>query len=237
MTDAAVPYLFFTTCSIYWFLCVLQIFGLIWFNKLCARGLPIIDKRYPRFVMVEAVLQIFMLSIVWPAYMSANYQYPQSLGQEWWHHLSDGMTIVTFLIGPIIEICRIWLISYDLHHLHSSKNQQWKTEIDVSYAEKDWYLQHRGKWGNQQYVARLGFKFFIMSITAMLITWLITIISNTDRDYSRGIVSIVAAISGILLIIIPLYLYVKTPRNLQDLFLFQVRLQIGTMTSDFDVFT
>ena len=162
--------LFFIVSAIFWCMCLLQILGIYVFNKYRLRRLPIIEKRYPRLVMMEAVVSCVMLGIIYPAYFSVIVTvvlgYPDIAG-PWWSCLWTVTVEFTMQIAPVIETCRIWLISYDLQYLHSSKNQQWKTEIDVSYAEKDWYLRNRGKWGSKQYVIRLGFVYYIAASTAV----------------------------------------------------------------------
>ena len=165
--------------------------------------------------MLEAILCSIMLAIVYPMVNAIEYGYPAIPG-TWWLYLTIGLSSCTILVVPIIETCRIWLISYDLHYLHSSKNQQWKTAIDASYAEKDWYLQNRGKWGNEQYIIRVGFIFFIA--TNILVS---TVGVLRLQGFSNVVLSIAAGLlTWIVHVSIPIYLYIKTPRNLQDQFLF-----------------
>ena len=161
--------------------------------------------------MLSAVVTCLNLAIVYPSWMSNIYDYPDISG-KWWLYLSLYLNFYASQIVPTIENCRIWLISYDLHYLQSSKNQQWKTEIDVSYAEKDWYLRNRGIWGNQKYVVRVGFTY-----------WLITGVAyNVLASLQNDLLFAVPAIWMFVNIGVPLYLYMKTPRKLQDQFLFQV---------------
>lgn len=55
-----------------------------------------------------------------------------------------------------IEALRLYLISYDLNYLQSLNNERWKSVIDYSFAENDWYLTHHGNWGNKRYVFKRG---------------------------------------------------------------------------------
>lgn len=126
--------LFFIMSGISYCICLLQMVGIIVFCKI--RGLLIIQKRYPRLILLEAVVSCFNLAIVYPANMSLQCNYP-TISSEWWPYLSIGLTLFSLSICLIIESCRIWLIAYDLQYLHSSQNQRWKTEIDASYSEKD----------------------------------------------------------------------------------------------------
>ena len=214
MAEDVAPYFFLSSCALYWCMCLLQILGIYRFNKVWARGLPIIDKRYPRFVMVEAVGVCFYLAIVYPALQSGGYGYPDISG-EWWDYLRLGLIVLTALIVPCIEVCRLWLISYDLQYLNSSRHQQWKTEIDASYAEKDWYLRNRGKWGNRQYVVRMGLVFYFIPTTLGSVLFLM------DKFTGIGGFSVIPlGIGALVFNITPLYLYMKTPRNLQDQLMF-----------------
>ena len=159
--DSHVRYLYFFLSGTCLCMCLLQIVGIYFFVKL--RGLTIIEKRYPQLVVLEAVVTSLNFAVVYPIWISYGYEYP--ISAEWWSYLCLILSGYTYQIAPIIETCRIWLISYNLHYLHSSQNRQWNLQIDASYAEKDWYLQNRGKWGNEKYVVRLGFIYYIVAST------------------------------------------------------------------------
>lgn len=207
--------IFFVTSAVSWCMCLLQICGVYFFYNL--RGLMIIEKRYPRLVMLEAIVTMFVLAVIYPVSISAVYRYPD-ISWEGWQPLCVALSAFTLQIVPVIEVCRIWLISYDLQYLHSSKNQRWKTLIDVSYAQKDWYLQNRGKWGNKKYITRLGFVYYVVSSTVLLIATLLMVMR--EEYVYNAIVTGLRFIMAIVFMVIPIYLYVKTPRNLQDQFLF-----------------
>ena len=226
--------LFFITSAVSWCVCLLQIMGIMTFGKL--QQLLIIKKRYPRLIMLEAFVSVFNLAVVYPATMALQYrEYDHhAISGKWWPYLSTALTAYFVQITYIIEACRIWLISYDLHYLHSSKNQQWKTVIDEQYAEKDWYLQNRGKWGNKKYVGRLGFMYYIVTSTAVFTTnW-------TTSQLGIGQITVfgLQGLCYIVPVFIPIYLYMKTPRDLQDQLLFHfeftytvIILKIGTFLS------
>ena len=206
--------IFFIMSAVSWCLCSLQIFGIFMFNKI--RGLLIIQKRYPRLVILEAFVSVFNLAIVYPSTMSFRFEYPAISG-KWWGYTFQGLSLITSHICLIIEACRIWLIAYDLQFLHSSQNQQWKTEIDTSYAEKDWYLRNRAKWGNEQYVTKLGFIYYIATAIAVcIVEWLY----SEDVGLQELHVLTLQGMFYSVPTAIPIYLYMKTPRNLQDRFLF-----------------
>ena len=210
-------YLLFTIFAIFWCICILQILGIYRFCKL--RGLAIIDKRYPRFVVLEAIASCLTMSIVWPASLCQLYDYPV-VWKGWPLYLCVGAACFTFQIVAVIETCRLWLISYDLQYLHSSKNQQWKTVIDTSFAEKDWYLQNKARWGNQRYIAKLGFIFHIITST-------IAFIMAPNLSFARGeLFAVPTFVVFLVYVMVPLYLYMTTPWKLQDQYLFHYEFRV-----------
>ena len=210
--------LFFIVVAVSWSVCILQAVGIHQFSRL--RGLMIIQKRYPRFVMVEAIVSCVVLFVVYPAVLTIWYETPE-ISISKWPYFVTAINTYTIQIPVVIEASRIWLISYDLQYLHSSKNQKWKTQIDVSYAEKDWYLQNRAKWGNKKYVARVAFAYYIITSTAAFTTILLTLLLDlpTTINIALGFSSLIMCF--VLPIFILSYLFIKTPRKLQDEFLFQ----------------
>ena len=219
MADAVGPHILFTIFTIFWCICILQILGIYRFCEL--RGLAIIDKRYPRFVVLEAIASCLTISIIWPASLCQHFGYPV-VWEGWPSYLSVGAVCLTYQIVPLTETCRLWLISYDLQYLHSSKNQQWKIAIDASYADKDWYLQNRGKWGDERYIARLGFIFHVVTSTAFC-----TMFSLYFFADAKGLYVVVPAFLGFTIYVaVPLYLYITTPRNLQDQYLFHYEFRV-----------
>ena len=206
---------FFITSAVSCCVGLLQMFGICSFNRI--RALLIIQRRYPRLVIVEAFITCINLVITYPTNLSLQYSYYPVVFHGWWQYVSVGLAVLIVPIIVVIETCRIWLIAYDLQYLHSSKNQRWKTVIDASYAEKDWYLQNRRTWGNQQYVIKLGFGYWITTSTAVLtMIFVVNPYFKLDTIY-------VLALQGLCLAMpvpIPIYLYAKTPQNLRDQLLF-----------------
>ena len=205
--------IYITPLALCWCMCLLQILGVYLFKRL--RKLTIIKKRYPRLVMMEALVSCCLLALIWPMYMILRLDYFQ-IRWEWWPYALHVIQIYTAQIPATIETCRIWLISYDLQYLHLSKNQQWKTVINASYADRDWYLQNRGKWGNERFIIRLGVTYHILTNTAVLLAYILEWCFNIGYVYSYA----GRAIFSIIHVVLPLYLFAKTPRKLQDQFLF-----------------
>merc|ERR1711971_1249404 len=69
-----------------------------------------------------------------------------------------------------IEACRLWLISFDLHHLHASTNAEWKSKIDASVANENWYLRNKNKYGNESFMLRRTFAYYAFSSTVAVST-------------------------------------------------------------------
>ena len=66
----------------------------------------------------------------------------------------DIFTFCIYPMGHIIigcEVCRLWLICYDLNYLHLSSSTELKSKIDRNQTEEThWWLKHenRSKFGN-----------------------------------------------------------------------------------------
>ena len=161
-----------------------------------------------------------MLSVVYPANSTFYYSIPVT-STTWWQYLRIGLVTYTLPIPVVTEACRIWLISYDLQYLHSSKNQQWKTVIDLSYAKRNWYLQNRGRWGNETYVSRLAFIYYIVTSTAIYTAIWLTMEPMFTPHNEPMAISVGNIAPFIVPVCILIYLYISTPRKLQDQFLFQ----------------
>jgi len=79
----------------------------------------------------------------------------------------------------LLEAGRLWLISYDLHHLHASQNEQWKTRIDTSIANTNWYIKNRNTFGNKQYVMRRVFIYYLFLMPLIITSYTIGILTDT----------------------------------------------------------
>eukprot|EP01084_Bolivina_argentea_P180523 311894_1 len=131
-------------CSIV-FIC--QIYGVHALYSI--RNLLIVQKRYPRLVFAEAISAMVLVIILPPYY---NY-YLQAITLE--SYVNYIGIFITFPLNHFIaniEACRLWLMSFKLHYLHSSKNKQWISQIDQNFVETNWYLQNQHKYGNPYYI-------------------------------------------------------------------------------------
>ena len=201
----------------YIFGCI-QLYAFFYFKRL--DRLLIIQKRYPELVIAEVLMLLFGMFVGMP--LDRNKQM---------HAISlpTAITYIAIVVASYIphfivdlEACRIWLLYFDLNYLHSSKNQLWKSQIDTSFALKDWYIQHRTKWGNQRYVTRLTLIYYLIIGTIVLITHLL--IQIIDPSY-LWLYHIVNALCYILPMGTVCYVYITCPQQLEDEFLFHYELK------------
>eukprot|EP01084_Bolivina_argentea_P162404 282645_1 len=133
---------------------IFQIYGLIRFKSIS--HLVIVQKRYPQMVIIEAIAAIIHAIIVTPLWFNTLFQVTTFGLNE-----SNGKYI--YLIGWIVlsplnhfivnmEACRLWLICFNLHYLKACKNEMWKSQIDISFAQKNWFLHNKNRYGNPKYI-------------------------------------------------------------------------------------
>eukprot|EP01084_Bolivina_argentea_P069561 126557_1 len=129
-------------------ICILQLYSIYQFKTILY--LLIIQKRYPVLIIVEALAVIIWLLLT-------------PLGFIFTSTIAIMMYIYPALYQFIIctEVTRLWLVSYDLHYLNSSNNQQWKSQIDQNFADKDWYFRNRNKYGNRKYIITRAFCYYL----------------------------------------------------------------------------
>ena len=206
--------IFLTITSICYIAFVMQVVGIFLFSRL--RRLIIIRKRYPGMVMIEAVMACIGLAVIIPLdfnrYMSAI-----EIPDGFWTYFGIVLTAYTAHLVVVIETSRIWLISFDLHYLHSSQNQQWKSQIDISHAQNDWFLQNRGKWGSKHYVIRWGAAYYIIASTCAMMGCLVVEFKGPDYLWLYHAVNAVFYAFPVATV---LFVYLQCPKQLQDEVLF-----------------
>eukprot|EP01083_Nonionella_stella_P187131 686921_1 len=127
---------------------LVQLYGLYGFYSI--QHLVIIRKRYPKLVMIEAIAVIFLCLLVIPLWYNILLN---AIGLNEYVNVIGWITIApTNHLIANTEACRLWLMSFNLHYLHSSKNKKWISEIDHSFADKDWYMINKNTYGNRNYV-------------------------------------------------------------------------------------
>merc|ERR1719229_1055326 len=125
------------------------IFGLRRFRSL--GNLVVVQKRYPVMVQLECgacILYILIAVPMWALFTFSESSVNLSESAQFGLTLSArifNMTLVHMIIN--FEASRLWLVCFDLHYLHASKNQKWKVLINPIEGSKDWYLAHRRTWG------------------------------------------------------------------------------------------
>jgi len=189
----------------------------------------IIKKRYPSLVLIEAIGCVVYSFIAYPiwTYEILN---TQSSGIGWLEtFVTWSVYIFTVYASHFIfniEVWRLWLISFDLNYLHSSNNEQWKTEIDKNFADKDWYLSNKYKWGNKRYVIIHGFIYYLITAT---FNATVETITNVSFPEQFGIAQLINSVFFFALLIFLIYTYYKCPKQLNDNLLFQYEFRIKTI--------
>ena len=211
--------LLITVVAISCLLGCIQVYGFCLFKK--NERLLIIQKRYPQLVMMESVVSCIGLFISKPLEFNSGIgavSFSSSALDRFIRYFGIVILLYSTFFIVTIETLRLWLISYDLHYLSSSKNQQWKSQIDASCGDKDWYLRNRTKWGSKQYVGKYAVIYFLFTSNVLAILKIVILDSNPDYmwvyDNTNNLLSFPAVLAVF-------YVYFKTPKSLQDEFLFQ----------------
>eukprot|EP01084_Bolivina_argentea_P037132 68638_1 len=135
--------------SVLYPLAIIQTYAFCRFKSI--QNLVIIQKRYPKIVITEAIVTIFNLLIAIPLWTNMFIQgtsFGIKSAEPFFFYWASGFALWTTQFIIIIEATRLWLVSYNLHYIQASKNKQWKSQIDASVCEKDWYLKNRNTYGN-----------------------------------------------------------------------------------------
>ena len=132
--------------------------------------LIIVKKRYPRIVLLESMLSIIVMFFYIPLYAAVIFQL-QILSKY-----QKYITFAAFSFYPIChgiilcEVCRLWLICYDLNYSYSSKNSVWKSQINQKFDSKNWWLKNRNSFGNYEYITKRGFIYAMCTgVTSMIL--------------------------------------------------------------------
>eukprot|EP01083_Nonionella_stella_P087253 242645_1 len=184
---------------------LVQVYALYGFYSI--QHLVIIRKRYPKLVIIEAITVILLCIVVTP------FWYNTLLNAIHFNTLQPINLIGYITIAPAnhlianAEACRLWLMSFNLHYLHSSKNSKWKSEIDHTFAAKNWYLTNKNKYGNRNYVISRVLIYYIIAASIATVSFLYF---QLDRLHLS---ELIAGLFFSVPVCITIYTYYKCPKH------------------------
>lgn len=224
-------FLAFCTCS-----ALIQIYGLFRFRSL--RHLVVIQRRYPALVQMECIALLLLLftNSCWShALLCESHSLPWYLPIDWYLAI-DFITCCLAHFVAEIEALRLYLICYDLQWTRSLKNQRWKTLIDTSYTEKDWYLRNRDRWGNKHYVFKQATILHLIGFTIRVayMGWVFLQPRSRRADY----IYVFDAVLFCFPILLINWSYFRAPKRLNDclFFHFEVKATIIAYIATYVVF-
>eukprot|EP01083_Nonionella_stella_P093740 262820_1 len=175
-----------------------------------------ISIRYPRLVLITCILTV-ITSIVLSSLNSLILISPLKHTHHSIHKLVASIqnAVSCLLLYSInwLFITRVWLMSYDLHYSNSNVNKQWKSHLDPSLIDKDFWLKHKQKCGSITYVSRLTFVANCIFTTLSVVTVHLHIGSShatMNALYVHATLHL-----GIVILLLALY---ATVRSVLDLF-------------------
>lgn len=139
--------------SICWIDGIVLLIGYFSFRRL--RRLMIIKKRYPSIVLIESKLG-WALSFILVPFLYTTYIELEMFSDFQWY-----IDRITFCLYPMAhwivgcEVYRLWLVCYDLNHLHLTQSTEWQSQIDDSLStDSHWWTtqSNRMTYGNQKWL-------------------------------------------------------------------------------------
>lgn len=186
------------------------------------RSLFIIQKRFPTIILVESIVVITFLLIVFPFWVNTGI-IAVDLGDLMMDVVSIPYLSGTFFIFLIslLEFSRLWLMSYNLHHLNASKNEMWKSQIDTNIINKNWYIRNKKRYGSQRNVL----------IVALIYCVLVTVVVDISYviDWNIGTLANLFCFSTIVTAIFVIFYQIRSYNYLQDnlLFFYELKITVG----------
>eukprot|EP01083_Nonionella_stella_P014001 39371_1 len=111
-------------------------------------------KRYPQLVIIGNILMI-ILFISYLHLNSIKMLSPiQHTNPQGFNIVGRSFNVTANLLNGAIQstyICRFWLMCYDLNHANSNMNKQWKSYLDPTLIQKDFWLKHKTSFGSLSY--------------------------------------------------------------------------------------
>eukprot|EP01083_Nonionella_stella_P269877 913456_1 len=175
-----------------------------------------IAKRYPFLVRVCTLLTILVIPV------SSSLNSVRRLSPLL--HTNDTAyttlaRVQNIIVGPTVYaidwlfITRVWLISYDLNYANSNMNKQWKSHLDLTLIDQDFWLKHRNTYGNANYMLRFTFVMFTIYTIPTIV--LVQIYIGTDT--MKLIDPYLGLTLHLSIVFILIFFYIRLPRVL-DLF-------------------
>eukprot|EP01083_Nonionella_stella_P166499 556849_1 len=192
---------------------IIQLYGYITFHKM--QHLMIILKRYPMIVKMKAIGVMIHCFLSLPMRIG-YYIIATRVGL---HHAIKEMQFTAALLSLStlyliigLEAARLWLISYDLNYLRANQNKEWKSQIDHSPSNQDWYIHNRNKWGNAKHIVRAA---FVYCVTVSILS------AISHIALPHGVARLVSNLFYLIPVCGIVYIFYKCPKALNDNFLFQ----------------
>ena len=201
---------------------ILLIIGYFRFKSILS--LRIVQRRYPKIVLFESILAIIVTVTYLPLYCT------WTLELNIFKSYHNELYISTWVVYPLChfivfcEVCRLWLVCYDINYLHSSQNNVWKCQINTDYGDKDWWLKNRATFGNYNYMTKR------MAIWGLLSGAFAVILFQTHPNYPQWAQILDSMVYGLPVVLL-IYAYYKCPKlhKDQDKFLFLVEFRATTI--------
>lgn len=179
------------------------------------RALMIVQKRYPKLVLLESALAITVTLCYFPLYMNRICQL--NVFSEYQRYL----TTITYLFYPLChgivfcECCRLWLMCFDINYAEVAlKNREWRSKINGLAASNDWWIRNRRTFGNYNWVCRRCAICSVLSGTTSMTLFLLF-------GFTQWAQLIDGCLYGLPIIVI-LYAYYHCPRATKDVLLFDL---------------
>eukprot|EP01084_Bolivina_argentea_P319239 553719_1 len=190
------------------------------------RHLLIIQKRYYKIVLIESIAAALYLSISFPG-LSYNVLHPKPIEHSGLKQfvMRSGFFLYPYLGHFIVnaELSRLWLIYFDLNCLNASKNNAWKSTIDSTKIQTNWFLNNKYKYGNSKWVTIRVFVIYLFIALISCILFNLHFLTNP-----QFVMLIDGLLYGIPMSTI-LYIYYKCPKKLDDYFLFHYEFKITAL--------
>lgn len=106
-------------------------------------------------------------------------------------------------------------MSFDLHYSSSSRNERWKAQIDPTFAKKDWYLHKLSTWGNEAYVCRRVFVYYLVELCITIGIYLYVQLFNMEYIHVWSILDCALFFPPVCIIN---YTYYRSPKIDENLY-------------------